>query len=157
MSLKKRTFSGILWTLIDTFFIRVLSFLAMILLARWLGPEEFGYIGMIAVFIGLGKVISDSGMTESLIRTKDADQRDYSTLFFMNIGISGLVYLIIYLAAPLIASFFNHPILIDVIRLYCLVFLVIAFSAVQLTLLNKKMQFKKVTLINAPSTIGGIL
>ncbi|WP_107038136.1 lipopolysaccharide biosynthesis protein [Brumimicrobium mesophilum] len=156
MSLKKTTFSGIIWTLIDTFFIRALSFLAMLLLARWLGPKEFGLIGMIAVFIGLGKVISDSGMTESLIRTKNADQRDFSTLFFMNVGISLFVYSVIYFSAPAIAHFFKQEILIEVIRLYCLVFLIIAFSAIQLTLLNKNLEFKKITLINAPSTLSGI-
>lgn len=156
MSLKKRTFSGIIWTLIDTFFIRALSFLAMLLLARWLGPKEFGLVGMIAVFIGLGKVISDSGMTESLIRTKDPDQKDYSTLFYMNVGISLIVYAVVYFSAPAIAHFFEQEILIDVVRLYCLVFLIIAASAIQLTLLNKHMNFKKITLINAPSTLSGI-
>src|SRR5690554_5140094 len=114
MSLKKRTFSGIVWTLIDTFFIRVLSFLAMLLLARWLGPKEFGLVGMISVFIALGKVISDSGMTESLIRTKNADNKDYSTLFYMNIASSLFVYVIVYLSAPAIADFFNQKILVDV-------------------------------------------
>ncbi len=156
MSLKKRTFSGIVWTLIDTFFIRVLSFLAMLLLARWLGPKEFGLVGMISVFIALGKVISDSGMTESLIRTKNADNKDYSTLFYMNIASSLFVYVIVYLSAPAIADFFNQKILVDVIRMYCLIFIIIAFSAIQLTLLNKNMEFKKITLINAPSTISGI-
>jgi len=156
MSLRKQTFSGIIWTLADTFFVRALTFIAMILLARWLGPEEFGLVGMIAVFIALGRSLTDSGMTNSLIRTKDPDQSDYSTVFYLNLMMSLLVYGVIYFAAPFIASFFEQPILTDVIRLYCLLLLLIAFSAVQLAILTKSMNFKQITKINFPSTVIGV-
>lgn len=96
MSLKKKTFSGIIWTLGDTFLVRALTFVAMILLARWLGPTEFGLVGMIAVFIAIGRSLTDSGMTNSLIRTKEPDETDYSTVFFVNLCMSLLVYVVIY-------------------------------------------------------------
>ena len=156
MSLKKKTFSGILWTMGDTFFVRALTFVAMILLARWLGPTEFGLVGMIAVFIALGKSLTDSGMTNSLIRTKEPDETDFSTVFFVNLAMSLMVYGLVYIAAPIIAQFFSQPILIKVIRLYCLIFLLIAFSAVQLAMLTKEMQFNKITKINFPSTAIGV-
>lgn len=156
MSLKKQAFSGVIWTFLDTFFISGLSFVAMLFLARWLGPTDFGLIGMIAVFIAIGSSLTNSGMTNSLIRTKDADQSDYSTVFFVNLAMSLLVYGIIYFAAPFIANFFGHDILIEVIRLYCLIFLIIAFSAVQLAILTKEMNFRKITIINLPSTVIGV-
>ena len=140
----------------DTFFVRGIMFITMILLARWIGPEDFGLIGMIAVFLAIGKSLTDSGMTNSLIRTKNPDQTDYSTVFFVNIIMSLLVYAIVYFAAPLIADFFGYEILIDMIRVYCVLFFVIAFSAVQLAILNKKMEFKKITKINFPSTLLGV-
>ena len=156
MTLKKQTFSGVFWTLVDTFFVRGIMFITMILLARWIGPEDFGLIGMIAVFIAIGRSLTDSGMTNSLIRTKNPDQTDYSTVFFVNIIMSLLVYAIVYFAAPLIADFFGYKILTDMIRVYCILFFIIAFSAVQLSILNKKMEFKKITKINFPSTLVGV-
>jgi len=156
MSLKKKTFSGIIWTLGDTFLVRALTFVAMILLARWLGPTEFGLVGMIAVFIAIGRSLTDSGMTNSLIRTKKPDQTDYSTVFFVNLCMSLLVYAVIYFSAPFIAKFYGQPILIEIIRLYCLIFLLIAFSAVQLAILTREMKFNQITKINFPSTVIGV-
>lgn len=140
----------------DTFFVKGIMFIAMILLARWIGPEDFGLIGMIAVFVAIGRSLTDSGMTNSLIRTKEPDQSDFSTVFIVNIVMSLLVYAIVYFTAPFIADFFGHKILIKIIRIYCLLFLIIAFSAVQLAILTKRMEFKKITKINFPSTLLGV-
>tara|TARA_R110002051_G_scaffold238375_2_gene299112 strand:+ start:2392 stop:3831 length:1440 start_codon:yes stop_codon:yes gene_type:complete len=156
VTLKKQTFSGVLWTFMDTFFVKGIMFIAMILLARWIGPEDFGLIGMIAVFVAIGRSLTDSGMTNSLIRTKEPDQSDFSTVFIVNIVMSLLVYAIVYFTAPFIADFFGHKILIKIIRIYCLLFLIIAFSAVQLAILTKRMEFKKITKINFPSTLLGV-
>ena len=156
MSLKKATLSGAIWTLLDVVFLKGLFFAAGLLLARILGPEEFGLLGMIAVFIAIGKSLIESGMSSSLIRTLDADNEDYSTVFYLNIGASFFVYAVLFLCAPLIAQFFDQAILTDVIRLYCFTFVITALSAVQLAILNKEMQFKKITLLNIPGTLLGI-
>ncbi|MDG1329578.1 MAG: lipopolysaccharide biosynthesis protein [Flavobacteriaceae bacterium] len=156
MTLKKQTFFGLLWTFADTFFVKGIMFFAMILLARWIGPTDFGLIGIIAVFIAIGRSLTDSGMTNSLIRTKNPEQADYSTVFIVNIIMSLLVYVIVYIIAPFIADFFGHKILINIIRIYCILFLIIAFSAVQLAILTKRMEFKKITKINFPSTLVGV-
>ena len=156
MTLKKQTFSGLFWTFTDTFFVKGIMFFAMILLARWIGPTDFGLIGIIAVFIAIGKSLTDSGMTSSLIRTKNPEQADYSTVFIVNIIMSLLVYVIVYIMAPFIADFFGYKILINIIRIYCILFLIIAFSAVQLAILTKRMEFKKITKINFPSTLVGV-
>jgi O-antigen/teichoic acid export membrane protein len=155
-SLKQQTFKGLFWTLLDNVGVRIFSFISMLLLARWLGPEEFGLVGMIAVFIALGQTLVVSGMTTSLIRTKDAGAADYNTVFYLNLIMSFCVYGIIYLIAPYVASFYAEPVLIDVIRVYGLVFLLTAFSTVQSAILNRDMAFKKLTLISVPSILGGI-
>jgi O-antigen/teichoic acid export membrane protein len=157
MSLKKQTLSGFIWTFADTFLVKGIMFVAMIFLARWIGPSDFGLIGMIAVFLALGRALTDSGMTNSLIRTKKPDQSDYSTVFYVNILMSVLVYIIVFFLAPSIAGFFGYNILIEIIRVYGLLFLIIALSAVQLTILNKEMKFKKITQINFPSTLIGVI
>lgn len=156
MNFKKQSLSGFIWAFADTFFVSGIMFVAMILLARWIGPVDFGLLGMIAMFLAIGKSLTDSGMTNSLIRTKDPDESDYSTVFIVNIFMSLLVYVIIYFTAPFIADFFGHEILIKIIRIYCSIFLIAAFSSVQLAILTKRMEFKKITKINFPSTLFGV-
>ena len=84
----------------------------MILLARWIGPTQFGLIGMIAVFLAVGKSLTDSGMASSLIRNKDTIQSDYSTVFIANLVISIVVYSFVYFLTPLISDFFGYKILL---------------------------------------------
>lgn len=156
MSLKHKTISGVVWSFGEAFFLKGLSFVTMILLARWLGPTDFGLVGMIAVFIGIGTSLIDSGMSASLIRTKNADDSDFATVFYMNMAMSLLVYAIMFFTAPYIAAFYEQVILVDIIRIYCLVFIISAFSAIQLAILNKEMQFKKIVLLNVPSIIVGV-
>lgn len=156
MSLKKQTLSGILWTFTETFVLRGLSFIASVILARLLGPTEFGLVGMISVFIALGNSLVDSGLSASLIRTKNADELDYATVFYLNLALSVLVYGVFYLTAPLIAAFFEQELLELIVRVYCLTFIISAFSAVQLAMLNKKMKFKQVMKCKVPGTILGV-
>jgi O-antigen/teichoic acid export membrane protein len=155
MSLKQKVFSGIFWNFIETFLLKGVVFFAMIFIARYLGPEEFGLIGMIAVFIAIGNSLVDSGLSSSLIRTKGADDSDFSTVFYMNMLMSILVYVVLYVSAPSIALFFEQEVLKNIIRVFCLTFVVSAFSAVQLAILNKEMKFRRVTLLSIPSTVIG--
>jgi O-antigen/teichoic acid export membrane protein len=141
MSLKKQTFLGLIWSFLDTLFIRGLMFVSMIVLARWIGPTQFGLIGMISVFLAVGKSLTDSGMTSSLIRAKEANQSDYSTVFIVNLIISIVVYSLAYFAAPLISDFYGYKILTDVIRVYCLVFFFSSLFSSSISNFNKIYEF----------------
>lgn len=156
MSLKQQTLAGFIWTFVDVFLIKSLLFGATILIARWIGPSEFGLVGMIAIFIALGKTLTDSGMTNSLIRLKDATNEDYSTVFFTNLGMSILLYLILFICSPFIAAFFHQGVLIEVLRVYGLIFILVAFSSVQVAILSKEMNFRKITVIGLPSILIGV-
>ncbi len=156
MSLKKQTLSGILWTFTDTFILRGLSFFASIILARLLGPTEFGLIGMISVFIAIGISLVDSGLSASIIRTPNADDKDFSTVFYLNLMMSVAVYALLFFASPWISDFYGQQILTPIIRLYCISFVISAFSAIQTALLNKQMQFRKLMLCNVPGTLIGV-
>jgi O-antigen/teichoic acid export membrane protein len=155
MSLRKKAVSGLAWTFTQQFSNQLISFIVSIILARFLGPAEFGLIGMLGIFIAIGNTLMDSGLTSSLIRTPDADQRDYSTVFMINIIGSIFFYLILYLVAPVIASFYKHDILKALIRVYALIFIIQAFVGVQSTRLTKKLNFKTQLLIQIPSLLGG--
>ena len=157
MSLRKTAVSGIVWTFAQQFGTQAIGFFVSIIMARLLLPREFGLIGMISVFIGIGNSLVTSGLTQSLIRTSDANQEDYSTVFYFNLLGSIIIYLVLFFFAPLIASFFSQPVLIEIVRLYCLSFIIRAFSEVQLTKLTKEMNFKLQMTITIPSLIGSAL
>jgi len=155
MSLRRKTISGLIWTFSQQFSLQFIGFCISIVLARILSPAEFGLIAMISLFISLGNSLMDSGMTSSLIRTKDADQNDYSTVFFVNLLSSFFLYALLYIAAPFIAAFYKQNVLIDIIRVYSLTFIVQALVGVQYARLTKEMNFKTQMFIQIPSLIGG--
>jgi O-antigen/teichoic acid export membrane protein len=154
--LKKETIEGLIWSLADTFLIRGVSFLGVILIARLLGPAEFGLLGMISVFIAIGTSLVDSGLSSSLIRTQNADDTDFSTVFYLNLFLGCLVYLVVFLLSPYITRFYNQPVLIDVVRVYCVSFVISAFSSVQLAILSKELKFKKMMFYNIPGVVVGV-
>jgi len=157
MSLRKRTVSGLIWTFTQQFSVQGINVITGIVLARLLLPSDFGLIGMLAVFIAIGNTLMDGGMTSSLIRTKDADNGDYSTVFFINLIFSISLYILLFFSAPLIADFYHQPVLTQVVRLYTLSFIIRAFVGVQTTKLTKEMRFKVQMLMQIPSTIiGGV-
>ena len=160
MSLKKQALSGMVWSAIQTFGNQITGFIVSIILARLLLPAEFGLIGMIAIFMGVSSVLISSGLGASLIRTDKPTQTDYSTVFVFNMVGSMLLYVIMFFAAPFIANFFKQPVLTSITRWYCLIFVINAFSAIQITRLHKNLDFKtetKASLIStAVSAIVGI-
>ena len=153
MSLQKKTISGLIWTFSQQFSVQIINFVVSIILARLLMPEEFGLIAMITIFIGIGNVLIDNGLASSLIRTEKVDQRDLSTVFWVNVGASIVIYCVIFVCAPLIADFYRQPLLTALIRAYTISFIINALAVVQSTLLSKEMNFRKQMLIQLPNVI----
>lgn len=153
LSLKQQSLYGVFWTFIDIFINKGAYFISTIILARILGPKEFGLLGMIMLFVAIGNTLIDSGMSISLLRTNGVTQKDYDTVFITNILMSLLVYIILFFAAPLIATFYNQPILIDIIRIYSLGFVVNSFRSIHIVKLMKEMQFKKLSILNLPGNL----
>ena len=157
LSLKKQSLNGALWTLIDIIVNKGSYFIATIILARILGPREFGIIGMITLFVTIGNVIVDSGMSTSLLRTNKITETDYSTVFIINIVTSLIVYCLLFFTAPLIASFYKQLILIDVIRIYGLGILINSFRSIHNVKMTKDLQFKILTILNLPGNIISLI
>src|SRR5690606_22867670 len=117
MNLREQAISGILWSFCQQFGAKIVSLLISIILARILNPAEFGLLAMINVLIAMGSSLMDSGLTSSLIRTNDATQKDYSTIFYFNM-VGGIVaYIIVFLVAPMLARFYDQEILTEIIRI----------------------------------------
>lgn len=153
MNLRKKTINGLIWTFTQQFGVQAISFIITIVLARILGPSEFGIIAMLAVFIAVGGLLLDGGLTSSLIRTGRANHKDYSTVFFFNLGGSIVIYGLVYFLAPIISSFYKQEILISVLRIYSIVFIINAFYEIQNARLVKVMNFKTQALIQIPSVL----
>jgi len=157
MSIKNKALRGVYWTGIQQIGTQIITFVVSIILARLLLPEEFGLLAMIAIFVGLGNMLIQSGLTSSLIRSDSLDEDDYTTVFYFNLVISVLIYITIFFLAPYIAKFYNQDILTKIIRIYSLIFVIQAFSIVQNTRLTRIMDFKTQTFITIPAlTIGGL-
>lgn len=153
MNLKKQAVSGVKWNFLQQFSVQIINFGVQVILARLLMPEMFGLIAMIIVFISIGQTLMDSGMTSSLIRTKNPDQIDYSTVFVTNLLMSIAIYGVTYLLAPSIAGFYNQEVLTDIVRVFALTFVIRAFVAVHVAKLTKEMNFKLQMKLQIPSTI----
>jgi O-antigen/teichoic acid export membrane protein len=149
--------SGLGWSFGQQFSIQLVNLIVQIVLARILLPQAFGLIAILQVFVSIGQTLSDGGMTVSLIRSKRVGQKDYSTVFFMNIAISIAVYLCLFILAPFIARFYHQSPLQDILRVYMLGIIIQSFVSVQTTILNKEMNFKIQMKMQIPSLIlGGI-
>ena len=155
MSLKKKALKGFSWTFFQLFSNQLISFFVSIILARLLLPEEFGLIGMVVIFIALSETLINSGLSYSLIRSENLDEEDYSTVFFFNLLVSLIVYIVIFFLAPYIASFYNQEILTKLIRVYSITFIINAFSTVQTARLTKIMDFKTQMKVSLPSLVIG--
>lgn len=153
MSLKRIALSGVFWSSMQQFSTQGITFVVSIILARLLSPSEFGLIGMISVLVSIGTVLMEGGLGQSLIRTENPTDEDYTTVFYFNLAGSFIIYLIAFFISDFIAEFYRQPLLESVIKCYCLIFITNAFSSVQFTKLSKQMDFKKELTVVIPSLV----
>ena len=152
-NLKTKSLQAFFWSFAQILSGGLITFLVGIYLARILDPADFGLIGMIAIFMAIGQTLVEGGLASSLIRTKAPDDRDYTTVFFINLIGSFIIYGICYFLAPYIAQFYEQPVLSSILRVYTLGFLIAAFTIVQETKLVKELDFKMQFKIKFPATI----
>ena len=131
------------WTVAERLSLQAVHMLISIVLARLLEPSEFGLIGMLAIFTSIAQSLLDSGFGSALIQKKNATQTDATSIFYFNLFVGILLAGILSLAAPLIADFYQQPSLIALTRALSLSMIINAFGLVQLSLMNKNLQFKR--------------
>ena len=143
-NLKSQTIKGVFWSFIEKFGSQLILLISQIVLARLLEPKDFGLLGMLAIFIAVSQAFIDSGFDNALIQKKEVNQTDYSTVFYFNITIGIVLYLILFFAAPLIADFFHQPLLVDLTRVVCIVLAVNSFGLIQFVKFKIEMNFKAI-------------
>lgn len=158
MSLAKKTTFGILWNLAEQFARRGINVIVTLLLAKFLVPEDFGLVAMMAVFLALGQSLMDSGFREALIRLESVSQDDYVTAFYANVLLGLFSYGVLFVSAPIIAKFYDESSLVELIRVTSLTVVIMSFQVVQVARLSRKLNFKAQLKASFPaSVISGLV
>ncbi len=152
-SLKQKAVKGVAWTALQRYSTMLIQFVSGIILARLLTPYDYGCIGMLMIFMLLAESFIDGGFGSALIQKKQPTQTDYSTVFFWNLGLSAVLYAVLYLSAPAIARFYGIPLLSDVLRVQGIILFIYAFNIVQQNQLRKKLNFKLLSVVTIMTSL----
>lgn len=141
--LKKKVLSGLVWKFGERIGAQAVSFIVSMVLARLLLPEDYGVVTMITIFIEIANVFVVSGFGQSLIQKKDADNLDFSSVFYFSVTMSWALYLIVFLTAPAVAGFYKEPLLTPMLRVMALKLPLAGVNSVQQAYVQKHMIFKR--------------
>lgn len=145
--------SNFIWRLAERCGAQLVSFIVSIVLARILNPEDYGTIALVTVFTAILQVFVDSGFGTALIQKKDADDLDYSSVFYFNFAVCLILYMGMFIAAPYIATFYGDTTLTSVIRVLSLTIVISGVKGIQQAYVSRNMLFKRFFF----STIGGTI
>lgn len=146
------------WKLIERFGVQGIQFVLQIILARILDPEHYGILSLMVIFTTLATVFVQSGFNTALIQKKTVDDDDYSSVFWVSLFIAAVLYVVIFFTSPLIANFYEAPMMIRPLRVLALMLFPGAFNSIQLAKVRRELNFKKVFISNIAGIIiaGGV-
>lgn len=140
---KKAIINSLIYKFMERCGYQGVAFLVQIVLARLLSPADYGVISLLAIFITVSQVFVQSGLNTALIQKKEVDEVDYSSVFFVSLGISVVLYVILFFGAPYIALFYNMPELSKYLRVLAIILIPGAFNSIQNAQIARGMEFKK--------------
>ena len=152
-NLKDKAAAGMVWTALQKYSTMFIQFISGIILARLLTPYDYGCIGMLTIFMVVAEAFIDGGFGSALIQKKAPTQEDYSTIFYWNLGMAALMYVILFVSAPAIARFYDIPLLSSVLRVQGIVLFIYAFNIVQRNQLKKKLNFKVLSIVTVTTSV----
>lgn len=155
--LSSKVIGSLFWRFAERVGAQGVAFIVSIILARLLAPEVYGTIALVTVFIHILNVFVDSGLGNALIQKKDADDLDFSSVFYFNVIICCGLYLLMFFAAPFIASFYNDNTLTPVIRVLSLTLVISGVKNVQHAYVARTMQFKRFFFATLGGTVGAAI
>lgn len=142
-TLKSNVINSLLWKFAERIGTQLITFVLSIILARLLSPSDYGAIAIVLVFISIADVFIDAGFGSALIQKKDVDNLDFSSVFYFNVLFSIFIYVIIYILAPYVVTFYDMPILQPTLQVLALRIPIAAINSVQQAYVSRHMQFKK--------------
>lgn len=155
MNFKKAIINSFIWTISEKLGVQLIQFILSVLIARILSPEDYGTVAIISIFIAISNVFVDSGFGKSLIQENNINNKDYSTVFYFNLGISLIFYIIVYFSAPFISSYYSLPILTELIRVISLVIIINAFTIIPNVIFSVSLNFKPLAISKTISSLLG--
>lgn len=132
-----------IWRFLERTIVQLISVIVLILLSRILEPVEFGTVAIVIVYINILQVFVDCGMSSALIQKKNADDLDFSSVFYMNLLFCIAIYIIMFFLAPVIANFYKMPELISIIRVLSIIIIICGIRNIQQAYISKNLIFKK--------------
>lgn len=154
---QKSITSNFIWRFLERIGAQGVTFIVSVVLARILDPAVYGTVAIVTVFTAIMQVFVDSGMGNALIQKKDADELDFSSVFYFNLMMSALLYIAMFFVAPYIALFYEMPELTKLIRVMSLVLIIAGVKNVQQAYVSKQMLFKKFFFSTLGGTIGAAI
>jgi teichuronic acid exporter len=151
-SLKSKVLYGLFWRFMERGGTQGIQFIVSIILARLLLPKDFGIIGLITVYIQVANVFIQSGFGTALIQKKEVDDEDYSSVFYLSLMISVVLYFILFFTAPLISRFYSEPMLIQILRILSFTLILGVVNSIQNAVISREMKFKKSFVVS----LGGV-
>ena len=142
------------WRFLERCGAQGVTFIVSIVLARLLDPTVYGTVALVTIFTTIMQVFVDSGMGNALIQKKDADDLDFSSVFYFNMAMCSVLYLIMFFAAPFIASFYRMPELTAIVRVLSLVVVISGVKNVQQAYVSRHLMFKRFFFSTLGGTIG---
>lgn len=152
-SLKGKAVSGVFWNAINTYSMQGFYFIIGVILARLLSPSDYGLVGMTGIFFAISGVFIDSGFGSALVQKKDRNEDDYCTVFYVNLTVSIFFFVLLFLIAPLVADFFEQPLLCGMMRISATTLIINAFVATSRNKLYVAVDFKTSTKVNVISGV----
>lgn len=150
---KKKIISNFFWRFAERCGAQFVTFIVSIVLARILSPKDYGTIALVMVFTTILQVFVDSGLGTALIQKKDADDLDFSSVFYFNFGVCIILYVGMFFLSPLIANFYDDELLIPIIRVISLTIIFSSIKGIQQAYVSRHMMFKRFFF----STLGGTI
>lgn len=141
-NIKQKAVNSVIWSAVEQFSTLGIQMLCTLVIARFLKPSDFGTVGMLSIFTAVSLCLINSGFKTALIRKKDSTDVDYSSVFYFNVFISIVLYVILFFCSKYIADFYNIPELESISKVTFLVLPISAFSLIQVTILTKNIDFK---------------
>jgi len=151
MNLRHKVISGVSWTAVSNILRQILQVISLVIYARYLSADDFGLFAIIMIFITFSSLFSNMGTSSAIVNIDNTSKRMLSSVFFLNIFIGIIIYVILIVSSTFVSDFFNKIELVNLLNIMAINFIIISFSIVQRALLEKELEFKKLSMIETVS------
>ena len=157
MSIKKQAVLGVKWTSVSTITLAFSALLKISILARFLKPSDFGLMALITFILGFMDLFMDMGITSAILHKQGIKKKEYASLYWLNIGFSLLLFTLIFLISPLLASFYQEPQLVKLVRLSGIIIIFSAIGRQHKTIFQKELRFKTIAIVDITSILISLI